>query len=152
MNNFNRIFGSGPIGLLISMALFIIFFYLKDLFDIPRIAGDQSFIPLSIFLLFTAVSVAIIIWSLVSLNPKLRGKALITTGGEDTLSLHDALPICLAFLLNNWIFIIWAVLLHPVWHLLVIREEKDLKILFPGEYEDYCRNTGRFIPGIFRRR
>jgi protein-S-isoprenylcysteine O-methyltransferase Ste14 len=63
----------------------------------------------------------------------------------------DFFDFGLAVLLNNWIYIIWAVLLHPVWHLLINKEEEDLKKIFPGEYEEYCKNTGRFIPRIIKK-
>jgi len=157
MNDFNRIFGSGPIGLLISITLLIISFYLKDLFNIPQILDNQNLISVSIFVILAIVSVSIIIWSLVSLNPRLRGKVLITTGALKYFRhpLYAAFltffNFGLAFLLNNWIFIIWAFLLHPVWHLLVIKEENDLKITFPDEYEKYCKNTGRFVPRFYRK-
>lgn len=158
MNNFNRIFGSGPIGLLISLILFFLAFYLKNLLNIPKIFANQNLLQLSIFAFLTIVSVIIIIWSLVSLNPKVRGKTLITTGALKYFR-HPLYAAFLSFfnfglaiLLNNWIFIIWAFLLHPVWHLLIIKEEKELKNIFPEEYERYCKNTGRFYPRIIIKR
>jgi protein-S-isoprenylcysteine O-methyltransferase Ste14 len=155
MNNFNRIFGSGPIGLLISLVLLFFAFYLKDLFDTPKIFIDQDFIRQSIFGLLTIISIAVIIWSLVSLNPKLRGKTLITTGALKYFR-HPLYAAFLSFfnfglaiLLNNWIFIIWAIILHPIWHWLVRGEEKALETIFPREYEEYCKKTGRFFPKLF---
>ncbi len=158
MNNFNRIFGSGPLGLFISLALLFLAFYLKNLLNIPNIFIDQEFIRISIFIFLTIVSILIIIWSVISLNPKLRGKTLITTGALKYFRhpLYAAFltffNFGLAILLNNWIFIIWAVLLHPIWHLLVIEEEKILKITFPDDYEEYCKNTGRFFPKLIKKR
>jgi protein-S-isoprenylcysteine O-methyltransferase Ste14 len=156
MNNFNRIFGSGPKGLLISLVLLFLAFYLKDLFGIPKIFADQIFIRQSIFWLLTVISVAIIIWSLVSLNPKLRGKTLITTGALKYFR-HPLYAAFLSFfnfglaiLLNNWTFVVWAVLLHPVWHLLVKGEEKSLEAIFPNEYREYCKRTGRFFPKLIK--
>jgi len=154
MNNFNRIFGSGPIGLLISLALLLLSFYLKDLLDTPKIFINQDIIRQSIFGLITIISIAVIIWSLVSLNPKLRGKTLIKTGALKYFR-HPLYAAFLSFfnfglaiLLNNWIFIIWAIILHPIWHWLVKGEEKALKTTFPNEYEEYCKKTGRFFPKL----
>ncbi|MCK9577983.1 isoprenylcysteine carboxylmethyltransferase family protein [bacterium] len=155
MSNFDRIFGSGPIGLLISLVLLFFAFYLKDLFDIPKIFIAQDSIRLLIFIILTIVSGVIIVWSIVSLNPKLRGKTLVTTGALKYFRhpLYAAFltffNFGLAILLNNWIFIVWAVILHPIWHLLIIKEEKMLKEIFPNDYEDYCKKTGRFFPKIF---
>ena len=157
MNKFNRIFGSGPKGLLISLALLFAAFYLKKLFDIPQIFVDQKNISIWLFILFTTISMIIFIWSIVSLNPKLRGKNLITTGALKYFRhpLYAAFltffNFGLAFLFNNWIFIIWAFLLHPIWHYLVIKEETDLKNIFPNRYEEYCKKTGRFFPKFFKK-
>ncbi|MFA5404887.1 MAG: isoprenylcysteine carboxylmethyltransferase family protein [Ignavibacteria bacterium] len=157
MNNFIRIFGSGPIGLFISLALLYLAFYLKDILNTPSIFGDRKFIPLIIFILLTAVSIVIIIWSLISLSPKQRGRTLITTGALKYFRhpLYAAFlsffNFGLAFFLNNWIFIFWAIFLHPIWHLLVIGEEKLLKNIFPNDYEKYCENTGRFFPKLFKK-
>ncbi len=154
MNNFNRIFGAGPKGLLISLVLLYASFYLKELLNIPQIFADQVVLRRSIFWLLTTISLALIIWSLVSLNPKLRGKTLVTTGALRYFR-HPLYAAFLSFfnfglaiLLNNWIFIIWAIILHPIWHWLVKGEEKSLKTTFPNEYEEYCKKTGRFFPKL----
>ncbi len=158
MSNFSRIFGSGPIGLLISVLLLVLAFYLKELWDIPKIFIDHYLVRLSIFISLTIISIIIIVWSLVSLNPKLRGRTLITTGALKYFR-HPLYAAFLTFfnfglavLLNNWVFIVWAFLLHPIWHLLVIKEERDLKNIFPNEYEQYCENTGRFIPRFYSKK
>lgn len=156
MDNFNRIFGVGPKGLLISLVLLYLSFYLKDLFGIPKIFTDQIFMRQLIFVILTIISVVIVVWSLISLSPKLRGKKLITTGALKYFR-HPLYAAFLSFfnfglaiLLNNWIFVIWAVFLHPIWHSLVSEEEKSLKIIFPNDYEEYCKRTGRFFPRLFR--
>lgn len=158
MNNFNRIFGSGPLGLLISLALLYLAFFLKDILNTPEIFLNNEFIPLIIFILLTAISIDIIVWSLISLNPKLRGKTLITTGALKYFR-HPLYAAFLSFFnfglaiyLNNWIFILWAIILHPIWHILVIGEEKMLKNIFPNDYEKYCLNTGRFFPKIIKKK
>ena len=158
MNNFNRIFGSGPIGLIISLILFFLAVYLKNLLNIPEIFNNYNILRLSIFIFFTITSIIIIVWSLISLNPKVRGRTLITSGALKYFRhpLYAAFltffNFGLAILLNNWIFIIWAFLLHPIWHLLIIKEEKDLKNIFPNEYEEYCKNTGRFFPKFIKKK
>ena len=158
MNNFNRIFGSGPIGLIISLILFFLAVYLKNLLNIPEIFNNYNILRLSIFIFFTITSIIIIVWSLVSLNPKVRGRTLITTGALKYFR-HPLYAAFLTFfnfglavLLNNWIFIIWAFMLHPIWHLLIIKEENDLKKIFPEKYEKYCKNTGRFFPRFIKKK
>lgn len=157
MNTFSRIFGSGPIGVLTSVALLLLAFYLQKIFNFPPVFSKPGYIPILIFTFLTILSIIIIIWSLVSLNPKLRGKTLITTGAFKYFRhpLYAAIltffNFGLAFFLNNWIFIIWAFLLHPIWHFLVRKEENDLKNIFPDEYNMYCNKTGRFFPRFFQK-
>lgn len=157
MSNFKRHFGSGFKGLIISLILFFIArHYLIKLFHIPDIAENSFTLRLIIFIILTLITAGIIIWSIVSLNPKLRGITLMTKGVFKYFRhpLYAAFltffNFGLAILLNNWIYIAWAVILHPVWHLLIRSEEKALRDAFPGEYEEYCRKTGRFIPKVFR--
>lgn len=152
MKNFNRLFGSGPIGVIISLVLFFFLNYIKDLINIPQIFDYNHFIRILIFIGLTLVTIILIIWSFKSLNPQDRGKVLITTGIFKYLrhplyaALLSVFNFGLAILMNNWIFIFWAILLHPIWHLLVMSEEKTLKKIFPKDYEEYCKKTGRFFP------
>lgn len=95
-----------------------------------------------------------ILLSFKTLTPKTRGKTLIVTGIYRIFrhplyaAFLSVFNFGLAILLNNWIFIIWAVSLHPVWHLIIKREEEMLKKVFPDDYENYCKITGRFFPKI----
>ena len=156
MNNFTRMFGAGLKGLFISLTFLVLAFCIKNLLNIPEIFIDFKILRLSIFIILTIISIIIIIWSIISLNPKLRGKTLITRGAFKYFR-HPLYAAFLSFfnfglaiLLNNWIFIIWALLLHPTWHLLIIEEEKILKNTFHEDYEKYCKNTGRFFPKILK--
>jgi protein-S-isoprenylcysteine O-methyltransferase Ste14 len=158
MSIFKRMFGAGFNGLVISLILLYLAFYLKDLINVPKIFSDQIFLRLFIFVLLTVISLIIILWSVFSLNPKLRGITLITTGAFKYFRhpLYAAFltffNFGLAILLNNWVFIIWAFLLHPIWHFLVTEEEKSLKEIFPEVYEIYCKKTGRFFPKLIIKR
>jgi protein-S-isoprenylcysteine O-methyltransferase Ste14 len=152
MNNFDRIFGSGPIGLLSSIVLFFIARFLTDYIEIPQIFKGNNNIHIYLFAGLTLITIILIVWSIRSLNPQFRGKTLITTGMFKYFrhplyaAFLSIFNFGLAILMNNWIFIFWAILLHPVWHLLVMREEKMLKEIFPNDYEEYCKKTGRFVP------
>ncbi len=152
MKALSKIFGSGPKGLLLSVALFIIAHYLKDPLGFPGIFSDWKYIRLSIFAATTCIGIVLIIWSVLSLKPEQRGRILITTGPFKYFR-HPLYAAFLSFfnfglaiLLNNWIYMLWALLLHPVWHLLVRDEEKMLEGVFPRAYKEYCEKTGRFFP------
>ncbi len=156
MKNFNLKFGSGPKGTLMSLLLFFTAYYIKDIICMPEIITNQENSSLSIFIACIVMSILFIVWSVKSLNPKLRGKTLITTGAFKYFRhpLYAAVlsffNFGLAFFLNNWIFIFWAFSCYPIWHFLVRKEEKMLKDIFPVEYEEYCQNTGKFFPRLFK--
>lgn len=152
MNSYKRIFGSGPLLVLAALVLFSIAFIAKLIFHTPRLIIDHFFIRLYVFDILDVISIVFIIWSFTSLNVKTRGKKLITTGAFKYFRhpLYAALitffDFGLAILLNNWIYVLWAVILHPVGHQLIAGEEKMLKEAFPDDYEAYSRKTGRFFP------
>jgi protein-S-isoprenylcysteine O-methyltransferase Ste14 len=51
-----------------------------------------------------------------------------------------------ALYLNSWVFVCWVILLHPIWHKLVKREENKMMFAFGKIYVDYAKKTGRFFP------
>ena len=154
MNTYERIFGSGPRGVIISLALFAVAFMLEDGIGLPSITHNDAIRHLG-FSVASLIALAILIWSLKSLPPNERGKHLVTAGALKYFRhpLYAAFLSCFNFgfalLLNNWIYLVWAILLHPVWHLNVSTEEAMLKRAFGKEYEAYCKTTGRFFPKLF---
>ena len=54
----------------------------------------------------------------------------------------------LAMYLNSYILIVWALLLHPLWHCLVRDEESLMIDLFGERYIEYQEKTGRFFPKL----
>ena len=156
MNTYERIFGAGPRGLLISLALLAIAWQWESAAGLPNITANY-WVRWVLFALTLVGAVFVVVWSLKSLPPATRGKKLVTNGVYRYVRhpLYAAFLSCfnfgLAVLLNNWIYIIWAVLLHGVWHWNIESEEKLMRREFPKEYEEYCQITGRFIPRIWSR-
>ncbi len=151
MNTYERIFGAGPRGLLISLALLALAKQWESAVGLPNITANY-WVRWGVFVLTVVGAVFVVVWSLKSLPPATRGKKLVTNGIYRYVRhpLYAAFLSCLNFglalLFNNWIYIIWALLLHGVWHWNIESEEKLMKREFPNEYEDYCQITGRFIP------
>ena len=154
MNRYERIFGAGPRGLLISLALLALAWQLESAAGMPIIITSH-FLRWLIFISGILASVILVLWSIKSLPPDKRGRILVTTGAFRYLrhplyaAFLSSFNFGLAVLLNNWIYIIWAVLLHGVWHWNIGSEEKLMRQEFPGEYEKYCKTTGRFIPRLW---
>jgi protein-S-isoprenylcysteine O-methyltransferase Ste14 len=154
MNTYERIFGAGPRGLLISLALLALAWQLEAAVGLPNITASHM-ARWVVFGLTVAGAICVVLWSVKSLPPAARGKELVTTGPYRYLRhpVYAAFLSCLNFglavLLNNWIYIIWAVLLHGVWHWNVRTEEELMSRAFPKAYPEYCKLTGRFVPRIW---
>ena len=153
MTTYERIFGAGPRGILLSIALFAVTWMLKTTVGLPIITNSIVF-RWAIFVLSVIGAIGLALWSVKSLPPDERGQALITTGAYRCLRhpIYATFLSCfnfgLAVLLNNWIFILWAILIHCLWHLNIVSEERLMRKEFLNEYDEYSATTGRFIPRI----
>ena len=157
MKDFKRIFGAGPLGMLISLLLLLAAIKLEKPLALPAIVSSPSALYYIVIAALGISGLSLIVWSFLSLKPQNRGKTLITQGALR----HFRHPLYAAFLtfinfsvalyLNNYIFLIWALLLHPLWHLIIKTEENMLIVLFGAEYTDYCKHTGRFVPRFLRK-
>lgn len=153
MTTYKKIFGTGPRGLIISLVLLAIAVFLSKYVDRLQIVENDAF-RYSIFGCLSTITVLIVLWSVKSLPPSDRGNKLVTAGAFKYFRhpLYGAFltffNFGLAILLNNWVYIIWAIVLHPVWHWNIQAEEKMLEKLFPGEYAPYSQKTGRFFPKL----
>lgn len=154
MRSYERIFGSGPKGKLISIALFIVSYYLEDYAGLGKIITSDV-IRYSVFIVFLLLGVALLIWSLKSLPPNDRGKKVVTESAYKYFRhpLYAAFLLFInvgaAFLLNNLVYLCWAAVLFPVWVFIVRGEEELMKKEFGEEYAAYCRNTWRFVPKLW---
>lgn len=154
MKTYDRIFGAGPRGFLISLVMLIIAWKLEPLVGLPTVCDSMS-LRWSLFIIAVIATLILVIWSVWSLPPTARGKLLVTTGALK----YFRHPLYAAFLLffnfglaiwfNNWIYIFWAIALHGVWHLNIRREEELMKQEFPKEYVEYSAVTGRFVPKLW---
>ncbi len=154
MLTYERLFGSGPRGGLMSTILLVLAYYLEDRVGLPEILKNYE-IRYSVFIGFIILGIALIIWSLVSLPLKARGRKLVRTGAFHFFRhpLYAAFllfsNVGIAFLLNNWIYMIWVLILFPLWSLNVRSEEILMRKAFGEEYEAYCRTTWRFVPKLW---
>jgi len=157
MNTYQRIFGTGPRGTVISGALLGAALFLEPKAGLPSVHGDPMAGGGS-FAVSLALTVALVVWSVRSLPVEVRGKGLVDTGAFR----YFRHPLYAAFLLffnfglavylDNWIYVVWAVAQYPVWHPNIRGEEAPMREAPPGEYEAYRESTGRFLPRLWQRR
>lgn len=156
MTFYQRIFGTGPRGLLISLILLIACIKYEHTIGLPQIHSSNTWgtilFGISIFL-----TLALVLWSVKSLSPQDRGRVLVTRGAFQYFRhpLYAAFLLFfnfgLAIYLNNYLYLLWAFLQHPVWHLNIMKEEKMVEKIFGENYTHYCHRTGRFIPKFWHK-
>jgi len=149
---YQRFFGGALIGWAVSLLLLWMAFRLEPLIPLQPIHNDPV-LGQWVLLVSGIFSGTLAMWTHFSLPPLSRGKRLVTTGAFKYLR-HPIyasfliLFLGFAFWMDHWLFMVWAVAQIPAWHLTVLGEERLMRQDFP-EYEEYCRRTCRFIPGIW---
>ena len=151
MTGYQRIFGAGPRGLFISCLTITIIYLFNQNTGIGRIFENDA-LRIALFAFSIIVTLVIAAWSVKSLPPKFRGEFLVITGAFAYFRhpLYGAFlsffNFGLAIYLNDFIYIIWAFLQHPVWHFNIKYEEKLMIDKFGEEYLKYSEAVSRFIP------
>ena len=155
MNTYQRIFGTGPRGTVVSTLLLGAAAYLVPVTGLPAVHGVPLVGGISLGV-SVALTFALVVWSVKSLPVEARGERLVDTGAFRYFRhpLYAAFLLFfnfgLALYLDNWLYVVWAVAQHPVWHLNIRGEEALMRTAFPGEYERYCAKTGRFFPRLLQ--
>ena len=150
---YTRIFGTGPRGLAISLALLAVAWFVAEPVGLPHIHGSPTF-GAAAGIVGTLLALVGAAWSVKSLPVETRGRDLITTGAFARVRhpLYAAFLIFfdfgLALWLDNWILILWAVAQFPIWWVNVQGEERLMANLFGAQWEDYRRHTGRLLPRL----
>lgn len=154
--DFRKTFGSGPVGVIVSLILLFIAYLITRQFSVPRISDNQALLDI-LFIASIVLTLVIIAWSLRSLPAADRGNRLCTSGAFRYVR-H---PLYAAFLsvfnfgfaiwLNSYVYLAWALLLHPVWHCLVRDEERMMVATFGDAYREYQERTGRFFPRLIKK-
>jgi protein-S-isoprenylcysteine O-methyltransferase Ste14 len=153
MNAYNRIFGSGPFGVVVTILLLLAAAMAKPHLNLPQL-GAPLRIRIAVLIVCTIVALSLIVWSIRSLPPEARGRILCDTGAFRYFrhplyaALLSVFNFGFAFFLNHSVFLIAAVILHPIWHIIVSLEEKMMVNEFGEKYLQYARRTGRFLPRI----
>lgn len=153
-NRYQKLFGVGPVGLLISVALFFLAWLLDrrfgglEIFPRPQVARATGFVLTGLWICWHA-------WAIRTIRMWWMHDRLCTEG-PFRLVRHPMYAGAIflagfgvAFLLNSWAAILCPVALYPILSLLVLKEEKMMKEFFGTEYEQYAARTGRLIPKFF---
>lgn len=154
--DFQKTFGSGPTGVVVSLILLFIAYLINRQFYLPLIPDNPLLLD-SIFVAAVVLTLIIIAWSLRSLPAADRGNRLCTSGAFRYVrhplyaAFLSVFNFGLAIWLNSYVYLVWALLLHPVWQYLVLDEERMMIATFGDAYREYEKRTGRFFPRITRK-
>lgn len=149
-----RLFGVGPIGAGITLILLAVAIRVDRALGHPEILRYGSLMQMLGVLLICA-GLVLLFWSMYTLRNWWAKNRLCTTGPFRWFRhpMYAAwitfISLGIALYLNSWILLAWAVSEHPVWHWLVMREEKVMVEHFQDEYRAYAERTGRFIPRLW---
>ncbi|MBF0450597.1 MAG: isoprenylcysteine carboxylmethyltransferase family protein [Candidatus Magnetomorum sp.] len=148
-----KIFGVGLFGALISVVLLLFIGCLDQILGHPQICANLLSLKIIAFLLI-AIGFGLHCWTFFTLRYWWVENQLCTMGPFKYFR-HPMYASWITFItlgvslyLNSWIYLLWYVLLHPIWHRLVMTEEIMMKEIFGAEYQRYLESTCRFIPYV----
>lgn len=150
-SRFQKLFGVGPMGAAISLAMFAVAAWVDRLLGHPTLLMSAA--PLKVVgSALVVAGLGLLFWTLWTLRNWWMKDQLCTMGPFMWFR-HPMYAAWITFVAlgvalysNSWVFLFWAILLHPIWHQLVIQEEKMMRETFQAEYPAYAARTGRFIP------
>lgn len=156
-NKLKKLFGIGPLGAVISVVLLIVFVLLEQIFSYPIFNSNNFIIKLFRFSLVTLLvflGLGLHIWSFLTLRNWWKFDQLCTTEPFNYFR-HPMYTAWITFIcpgavlyLNSYIYFLWIVLIHIVWHRLIKKEEIMMLGIFGDRYTNYSKQTGRFFPKL----
>jgi len=149
-NKLKTIFGVGPKGVIISLLLFSLFFWINSFIEF-QITGNMSFIKIvGVILIITGLGLHI--WSFFTLRNWWTDDMLCINGPFKYFR-HPMYAAWISFLcpglalyLNSWMYLLWVLMLHLLWNNIVKLEEIKMTDTFGDVYKNYAKRTGRFFP------
>lgn len=148
-----KITGVGPTGAVISICLAAVLWWIDGLTGHPEILAGSTHLKFSGMLL-VFMGMLLHVWSFWTLR-NWWGNDQLCTGGPFRYFRHPMYAAWITWMalgvvlwMNSLIFLLWFPICHPIWHRLVLREERIITDIFGERYIDYAERTGRFFPRI----
>ena len=148
-----KLFGIGPIGAGASLILLFLAIRPDRALGHPKILNSR--LPLEILgclLIFTGL--VLHFWTMYVLR-NWWVKNRLCTRGPFRWFRHPMYAAWITFVslgvalyLDSWMLLAWVAAQHPLWHWLVIHEERIMAEYFHDEYRSYAARTGRFVPRL----
>ena len=154
ISRYQKLFGVGPLGLLIGLAGLSVLWILDRIFrhvaifSQPKLLRILGFILIAIWICWHSWGVKTILqwWHhdrLCTAGPYRLVRHPIYAGVTFLASLGVSL------LFNSWLILLWPVIMYVVYSILVRKEESIMTAVFGEEYRRYASQTGRLFPRLF---
>jgi protein-S-isoprenylcysteine O-methyltransferase Ste14 len=156
ISRLQKLFGVGPMGAVISIVWLRLAVWVDQVLGHAEIFANPT--PVKVVgVVLAASGLGLLFWTIRTLRNWWAKEELCTIGPFKWFR-HPMYAAWITFIVpsialyfNSWIILLFAILLHPVWHQLVIREEKVMLGKFQNEYRVYAARTGRFFPRLWNR-
>jgi len=155
ITRFQRLFGVGLMGLLVSLLVFGVLWMLDRKLAHPQILFHPESARI-LGLALIGIWICWHAWCIRAISGWWRDGRLCTTGPFRFVrhpiyagGIWFVFPgISLFF--NSWIILLWPILMYPVYSLLVRQEEAMMSSVFGEGYKRYAARTGRLFPRFSR--
>jgi protein-S-isoprenylcysteine O-methyltransferase Ste14 len=151
ISKYQKLFGVGPLGLLISLVLFGLLWLLDRALHHVEMSGQPGIIRIigSILILFWICWHS---WCIKTISRWWRRDQLCLSGPyrfvRHPIYAGAVLPgsIGVVLIFNSWIILPLPVLMFVLYSILVRKEEAMMMAVFGQEYKEYAGHTGRLFP------
>ncbi len=153
MNTYLRIFGAGPLGVLLTVGSVGLALALRSQYPSGALGLAPS-LRYAVLACSALATISGVRWSFQSLPVVQRGRDLCVQGAYRWVRhpLYASFITLgspgLALFLDHRVFLLWLIALHVIWHLVIPLEERRMLAQFGDEYRAYAHRTGRFIPRL----
>jgi protein-S-isoprenylcysteine O-methyltransferase Ste14 len=155
ISRYQKLFGVGPLGVIISLALLGLLWLLDRILHHMEILSQPR--PLrAIGLILIGLWTCWHIWCLKTIRRWWFEDRLCTTGPY-RLARHPIYAggvllgsLGIALMFNSWIILPLPILLYPVYSFLARKEETLMTAVFGEEYQRYAAHTSRLFPRFYQ--
>jgi protein-S-isoprenylcysteine O-methyltransferase Ste14 len=154
ISRYQRLFGVGPTGLLIGLAILGVL-WLADRIWFHVEISSQPMTVRFIGFCFIGIWICWHVWSSMTISQWWRHGHLCTKGPyqlvRHPIYAGAALLACpgISLMFNSWIMLLLPVLVFVAYSILVRKEESMMTATFGDEYQHYAARTGSLFPRFF---
>lgn len=148
---FWQLFGIGPFGIVVTILIWFIVYYIESILKVPKMIIHPTF-RTALMAIFMIDALYLLIGGNYYLAKGGHGKEIVKQGPFQFIR-HPIYSVwifsftgILAMIFYSWGLIISVIPITIIWSWLVQREETDMLNKFGDKYKVYMEQTGQFLP------